>query len=77
MSSGVFKGSDLVKVKRTCCAEVPAGLGFSIGDRVHLNSGSPNLTVVDITSTHATVCWRAGKDTVEETYPLPCLHKSI
>ena len=76
MSRGIFRKNDLVKVQRTCCPEVPAGGSFKIGDRVHINSGSHDMTVVDFTSTHATVSWIDGDDTIEETYPLLCMHKA-
>ena len=41
-----------------------------VGDIVHLNSGSPDLTVVSFTEKNVTVKW----EETEDTFPLPCVH---
>ena len=75
MRGGIFRKKDLVKVKRTCCAETPAGGPFKIGQYVHLNSGSHDMVIVDFTATHAVVSWRdGGGDAKEKAFPLMCLH---
>ena len=70
----IVNAGDLIKVERTCCPQQPAGGPFTIGQLVHLNSGSCDLTVVDFDTNLVTVAWKNDNETIETTYPHPCLH---
>jgi uncharacterized protein YodC (DUF2158 family) len=74
MKKKSFLLSDLVLVARFFRA--PGEPDLRIGDIVYLNSGSPQLTVVDFEASMVTVSWRDGNNIVHEhTAPDPCFHR--
>lgn len=70
MPEGTFRVSDLVRVSR---ATPPAFRPSEIGQRVRLNSGGPEMLVVDIDSGMVTAALPSGEITV----PAECLHRLL
>jgi hypothetical protein len=73
--SGSFDTSSLILIASAesfhDCAESP----LSLGDIVHLNSGSPECLVIDLSKTTVGVSWRDDQDTYEHEFPRVCVHR--
>ena len=63
IKTGLFEFKDLVKVERSCCKSFISDNNFRIGDWVHLNSGGPDLLVVDVNLNQVTVGWKSNDKT--------------
>lgn len=51
-------------------------VSYKVGDVVHLRSGSPDLTVINLTSEDATVQWVDDDGQLTEwTFPAGCFEK--
>lgn len=46
---------------------------FGVGDIVHLNSGSPDLTVIEVDGQTVTVAWHDGVNAQGAEFPEQCL----
>lgn len=52
-------------------------VSYKIGDVVHLRSGSPDLTVIDLTEENATVEWVNDDNILDKwTFPAGCFEKA-
>ena len=72
-----FKAKDLVKIDNSHILDMQArDRPLGIGDVVILNSGGPNMMVVDIEDDRVTTAWTYGAGKVQEAeWPSVCLHR--
>ena len=68
--------SGFIKLRRTCCSNIPNWYAINIGDKVHLNSGSPDLIVVDIDpeDNKISCSWIDNNQVLIKEFPRECLH---
>lgn len=73
--TGRFDMNSLAKARGCCSGFSESGGQFLIGDRVHLNSGSPILTVVDLIN-NITVSWVQNGIILEAVFHPDLLHRA-
>ena len=70
-----FKASDLVRLHASEEFQDERETQFQIGDIVTINSGGPNMLVVDIDGIQITTAWRDDDCVTEGQWSRPCLHR--
>lgn len=74
MKTGQFRAEDLKLVKS---APAPDDPPLVIGDRCHLNSGSPSFLIVDAAEMDdVTVAWRFEERVIERKIPRACVRRA-
>lgn len=74
-----FPVGHLRKVTPTCCAdengEQPSAVNIAIGDVIHLNSGGPDMTVVDMDAERIVGAWATQGQVYECTFLIETIHR--
>lgn len=70
-----FKSGDLRRLASSDEFQDAREPDLRIGDIVTINSGGPNMLVVDIDGLDVTVAWRNEGAVTENTWTRPCLHR--
>lgn len=74
MRNGMFKASDLRLVESAAPADSPP---LIVGEVCRLNSGSPDLLVVDVSDRTVTVAWPESSDVREHEFPRACVRRKF